>query len=59
MKQLGLFRSGKRWNPIYYKCDAYTYLDIVGGNSFGLKASMHSNTEILGKHVIFGFMAME
>ena len=34
---------------IYYKADAYTYLNIMGGNGYGLKASMHSSREILKK----------
>ncbi|KLJ05469.1 hypothetical protein EMPG_11048 [Blastomyces silverae] len=50
MKQLGLFRSGQEWQPIYYKCDAYTYLGIMRNNSFGLKQTMHSSTEILGNN---------
>lgn len=29
-----------RSNAIYYKCDAYTYLDITSQNEFKLKASM-------------------
>ena len=32
---------------IYYKSDAYTYLDIMGGNEYGLKASMFSSRDIL------------
>ncbi|EQL38538.1 hypothetical protein BDFG_00121 [Blastomyces dermatitidis ATCC 26199] len=50
MKQLGLFRSGQGWAPIYYKCDAYTYLGIMNSNPFGLKQSMHSSTEILANN---------
>ena len=34
---------------IYYKTDAYTYLDIMGGNEWGLKASLYSSREILAK----------
>lgn len=34
---------------IYYKVDAYTYLDIMGGNEWGLKASLYSSREILGE----------
>ncbi|XRM48310.1 hypothetical protein ABZX51_011239 [Aspergillus tubingensis] len=31
--------------PIYYKCDAYTHLDIKGGNVWGLRASMYSSRD--------------
>ena len=34
---------------IYYKADAYTYLEIMGGNEWGLKASMFSSRDILGE----------
>ncbi len=33
--------------PIYYKCDAYTYLDIKGDNEYKLKASMYSSREMV------------
>ena len=49
---LGLVnRSGAMGNGdrIYYKADAYTYLDIMGGNEWGLKASMFSSKDILAK----------
>lgn len=32
---------------IYYKCDAYTYLDINSGNEYGLAASLYSSKEML------------
>lgn len=32
---------------IYYKCDAYTHLDIMSGNEFKLKASMYSSRDLL------------
>ena len=32
---------------IFYKCDAYTYLDVVGGNEWKLKASMYGSREML------------
>lgn len=32
---------------IYYKCDAYTYLDINSGNPFNLKASMYNSRDML------------
>ena len=34
---------------IYYKADAYTYLELNSGNEYGLKASMFSSREILGE----------
>lgn len=33
--------------PIYYKCDAYTHLDITSKNQYGLKASMFSSRDVL------------
>lgn len=42
---LGLVREGQR--PIYYKCDAWTYLEIKANNPWGLKASMYSSKDIL------------
>lgn len=33
---------------IYYKADAYTYLDIDSSNSYGLKASLYSSKDIIG-----------
>ena len=33
--------------PIYYKCDAYTYLGIESGNSYKLRASLYSSTDVL------------
>ncbi|KAH0366973.1 DUF1917-domain-containing protein, partial [Aureobasidium melanogenum] len=33
---------------IYYKTDAYTYLDIDSSNSYGLKASLYSSKDIIG-----------
>ncbi|KAJ5475483.1 hypothetical protein N7539_007770 [Penicillium diatomitis] len=37
----------KESRPIYYKCDAYTYLDIKSNNEYGLKASLFSSREVL------------
>lgn len=37
-------RQGGR--PIYYKADAYTYLDIYSDNPYGLKASQYSSKDI-------------
>ncbi|KAJ5594175.1 uncharacterized protein N7459_000383 [Penicillium hispanicum] len=33
--------------PIYYKCDAFTHLDIKSNNDYGLKASMFSSKDVL------------
>jgi len=33
---------------IYYKPDAYTYLDINSGNEYGLQASLYSSRDLLG-----------
>ncbi|KAJ9293102.1 hypothetical protein DTO271G3_8046 [Paecilomyces variotii] len=45
--ELGLVDRGST-RPIYYKCDAYTYLDIKSTNQYGLKASLYSSKEALG-----------
>lgn len=42
---LGLVKEDQR--PIYYKCDAYTYLEIKSRNSYGLNASMYSSRDVL------------
>ncbi|KAL1958945.1 hypothetical protein VTO42DRAFT_3498 [Malbranchea cinnamomea] len=34
---------------IYYKCDAYSYLDIKSGNVWGLKPTMYSSTDIMAR----------
>ncbi|CAK1367071.1 UPF0696 protein [Cercospora beticola] len=33
--------------PIYYKCDAYTYLGITSKNEYKLRASLYSSRDIL------------
>lgn len=38
---------GPAMRTIYYKCDAYTYLDISSGNEYKLKASMYSSRELM------------
>ncbi|XHG09604.1 hypothetical protein AWENTII_012651 [Aspergillus wentii] len=43
--EFGLVNEGER--PIYYKSDAFTYLEILGNNSYGLKASMFSSKDVL------------
>ena len=42
----GAIGEGK---AIYYKADAYTYLELMRGNEFGLKTSLFSSRELLGK----------
>lgn len=37
--------------PIYYKCDAYTHLDIKSNNAYGLKASLFSSRDVLAGKV--------
>lgn len=39
----GLFDP--RGRPIFYKCDAYTLLEISSGNDWGLRASMYSSKD--------------
>lgn len=47
MVSVGLVDTQDR--PIYYKCDAYTHLDITYKNDYGLKASMFSSRDLLGE----------
>lgn len=42
---LGLCRPDAK--PIFYKCDAYTYMNITSANEFKLRASLYSSAEIL------------
>lgn len=48
-----LFEMGlvdkKASRPIYYKCDAYTYLNLDSKNSYGLKTSRYSSKDILAR----------
>ena len=37
--------------PIYYKCDAFTHLDIKSKNDYGLKASMFSSKDVVSGNV--------
>jgi hypothetical protein len=43
---MGLVRADMP-GGIRYKCDAYTYLGIYGGNEYGLSAGIYSSDEIL------------
>ncbi len=44
LRDLGLVQDEQ---GIFYKCDAYTYLDIMNGNEFKLKASMYGSKGML------------
>lgn len=44
LQDLGLCVQSRK--PIYYKCDAYTYLDIVSNNTYDLRASLFSSKEM-------------
>ncbi|KAN0071072.1 protein of unknown function (DUF1917) domain containing protein [Elaphomyces granulatus] len=44
--RLGLVNKMQE-KPIYYKLDAYTYLEIQGNNQYGLRASKSSSRDIL------------
>lgn len=46
---LGVCTKGGK--PIYYKCDAYTYLHIKSDNEYKIKASLYSSKEVLGKEM--------
>ncbi|KAK2759812.1 hypothetical protein FQN54_002546 [Arachnomyces sp. PD_36] len=46
---MGLTGSGYSKGQIYYKCDAFTYLDVFSKNKWGLPASMYSSGEMLRK----------
>ncbi|EXJ67128.1 uncharacterized protein A1O5_09775 [Cladophialophora psammophila CBS 110553] len=51
LKDLGLLhlhldRSNDGFKTIYYKCDAYTHLDLSSGNEYKLKASMCSSRDL-------------
>ena len=43
LRELGLVKNDK---AIYYKCDAYTYLDIISGNDYKIKASMYDSRDV-------------
>ncbi|KIW88963.1 uncharacterized protein Z519_10447 [Cladophialophora bantiana CBS 173.52] len=51
LKDLGLLhlrldRSNGGFKTIYYKCDAYTHLDLSSGNEYKLKASLCSSRDL-------------
>ncbi|KAK3709943.1 hypothetical protein LTR37_010562 [Vermiconidia calcicola] len=41
---LGVCNKSK---PIYYKCDAYTYLGLNSDNAYNIRASLYSSKEVL------------
>lgn len=43
LRDLGLVGRGDR--PIYYKCDAFTYLEVNHDNPYGLRASLFSSRD--------------
>lgn len=45
--ELGLVEKRSEARGIWYKCDAWTHLDIMSGNRYGLKATMYSSREVL------------
>ena len=46
LKRLKLVSGAADGRSIYYKCDAYTYLDIVSTNEYKLKASMYNSKDL-------------
>ncbi|OJJ48631.1 hypothetical protein ASPZODRAFT_14758 [Penicilliopsis zonata CBS 506.65] len=46
LKEMGVMGGkGERRRTIYYKCDAWTYLEIKANNPYGLKASLYSSRD--------------
>ncbi|KAF4630211.1 hypothetical protein G7Y89_g7931 [Cudoniella acicularis] len=45
LKNLGLFDA--REKPIYYKCDAYTYLELKSSNEYNIQASLYNSKDLL------------
>ena len=41
--------AGTQGGVFYYKADAYTHLDIMRDNRWGLKASLYSSSELFGE----------
>lgn len=46
MRRLGLVQDGQIAKTVYYKCDAYTYLELTSGNEFKIKASMYNSRDM-------------
>lgn len=49
LEELGLIARDAR--PAYYKCDAYTYMALNGGNVYNIKPSLYSSKEIFQDEV--------
>jgi hypothetical protein len=50
LKSIGLVPTETR-KQLWYKCDAFTHLDIMSGNPWGLRASLYSSDDFLKKKV--------
>ncbi|KAK3669896.1 hypothetical protein LTR78_010207 [Recurvomyces mirabilis] len=48
---VGLDLVSTSGRPIYYKCDAYTYLDLGSQNEYKIKASLYSSKDVLNGEV--------
>ncbi|KAK3989673.1 hypothetical protein QBC44DRAFT_395696 [Cladorrhinum sp. PSN332] len=46
LRELELVRTGRGAKQVYYKCDAWTELNIYGGNEWEIPASMYSSNEM-------------
>ena len=46
LEELRLVKSGQEEQGIFYKCDAYTHLDIMNGNEYKIKASLYASKEL-------------
>jgi hypothetical protein len=49
LDRLNLLPKDKK-KSIYYKCDAYSYLDIMSSNPYGLSASLYASKDFLSDH---------
>ncbi|OQO01143.1 hypothetical protein B0A48_13386 [Cryoendolithus antarcticus] len=50
-KLVNLGLATPKLKTIYYKCDAYTYLDLGSNNEYKIRASLWSSEEVLKKEV--------
>jgi hypothetical protein len=58
LEKMGLLPPKETGRSIYYKCDAYTHLDIGSGNEYGLQASLYASKDVLaGKAANFGMQS--
>lgn len=44
-------KKGPKTRQIYYKCDAYTHLNIMSGNEHGLKTSLYGSVDALNDRI--------